>query len=816
MENFTNDVLYATRMLLKKPAFTSIAILTLALGIGANTAIFSVVNAVLLRPLPYKEPQKLVMIWGNLHREGLEQVNASTPEFIDYKEQSKSFEQIAAYEWHGFNLTGGDQPHRVVGARVTASLFPLLGIQPALGRTFSDEEDRPGYEQVAVISHRLWQQRFGSDANITEKPIQLNGKSFTVVGVMPAGFDYPFNNIDVWRPMAFTDDEVKEGERGSHGLDVIARLKQGVTIEQAQAEMNSIAQRIAEQHQDSYPKGFGINLISRHEQTVGKIRPALLVLLGAVSFVLLITCANVANLLLARAATRRREIAIRAALGASRWRLIQQLLTESVLLAVAGGALGLLFAVWGIDALIALAPGDIPRLKEIGIDSSVLGFTLFISVATGLLFGLAPALQSSRLNLNESLKEGGKSSSVGVRGGKLRGLLVISEVALALTLLIGAGLMIKSFFNLNQVNTGFDAENALSARIVLTPEKYVEPEQKRAFFNQLIERVESLPGIQSVSVVSALPLGDITNDRSFIIEGREGMQGLPGDAQPTSDYVVISANYFQTMGIPILRGRQLNELDNKEPAAAVVNETFVRKFFSNQEPLGKRIKLGGLQSPFAWLSIVGVVGDVRHRGPDKEVKPEMYVPYLQPRLPSYPVGAMFLVVRAADNPTHLIASVRDEVQAIDKDQPLANIETMSQRLSESVSERRFNMLLLGIFASVALTIAAIGLYGVMSYFVTERTHEIGIRMALGAQPHEVLRLVLGQGAKLVLIGVATGVMSSLLLTRLMASLLFGVSATDAITFTIISLFLTGVALGACFVPARRATKVDPMIALRYE
>ena len=814
-EQFAQDLRYGWRMLRKAPGFTAVAIITLALGIGATTAIFSVINGVLLRPLPYKAPDQLVMVWGNLYREGLEQMNASPPEFLDYQAAGQAFEQFAAYHWQGFNFTGGNQPVRVVGAKATASLFPLLGVSPELGRTFSEDEDRPGNDRVAVISHRLWQQRFGAEANIIGKTAQLDGKPFTIIGVMPAAFQYPYKDIAVWVPMAFAAEDLQESERGSHGLDVIARLKPGATIEQAQAEMNTIAAHVAEAHKDMYPKGFGIQLVSLHEQTVGDIRPALLVLLGAVGFVLLTACANVANLLLARASTRRREMALRAALGASRGRLMRQLLSESLLLAMAGGALGLLLALWAGKALVALAPGDIPRVQEVGIDSRALLFALLVSLTTGLLFGLAPALQASLLDLNDALKSGGRSSGDGTRGKRLRRLLVIAEVALALTLSVGAGLMIKSFLNLSQVSPGFDARNALSARIVLTPEKYAEPERKRGFFDQLLERVQALPGVQSAGVVSALPLSGYSNDRGFIIEGRQGMQGLPGDVQPTSDYVVASTSYFQTMGIPVVQGRGLQESDAGADLNVVVNEAFARRFFAEDGALGKRIKVGGLQSPFPWLTVVGVVGDVRHKGLDKDVKPEMYVPYRQRRMPAWPVGAMYLVVRGGDTES-LLEGVREQLRALDPDQPLANIETMGQRLGESVSERRFNMLLLGLFAALALTLAVVGLYGVMSYAVTERTQEIGIRMALGAEAGDVLRLIITEGGRVALLGVAAGVLASLALTRLMKSLLFGTSATDPLTFAGVALLLIAVSLLACYLPARRAAKVNPIVALRYE
>jgi putative ABC transport system permease protein len=806
-------------MLWKSPGLTAVAVLALALGVGANTAIFSVVNAVLLRPLPYKDPDRLVVLWGNNLKQGRGQLPVSFPNFLDWKNQNRVFEDMASYAYNQFVITGRQEPERVRGVFVSTGFFPVLGVRPSLGRTSRPEEER---EYLAVLSHALWQRRFGSDPSIIGQVITLNGKGYTVIGVMPPDFQFPPRDprfqptgtgAELWvtlsslfTPSPNLGDWI--GSRSLRGNRVIGQLKPGVTIQQAQAEMDTIAGRLEQAYPDANA-GVGVTLVPLHEQLVGHIRAALLVFLGAVGFVLLIACANVANLLLARTATREKEMALRAALGASRLRLVRQLLTESTLLALLGGALGLLLALWGVDLLVHLDTGNIPRANEIGIDGRVLSFTLAISLLTGMIFGLAPALQASKLNLNETLKEGGRSSAGSWRGRRVRGLLVVSEIALTLVLLIGAGLMIKSFRRLLETPPGFNPQNVLTMQIQVSSFQHSQPPQWVAFYRQVLERVAALPGVQSVGTCDSLPPRIFQRGNSFAIEGHPS----PGPGQsPIAQLFTISPDYFRALNVPLLKGRYFTEADTAAaPGVAIINETIARRFFPNEDPVGRRLKLGNPESQSPRLTIVGVVGDVKYSGLDADTEAGLYIPYLQ-----NPVPGMYLMVRTASYPLSLAAAVRGQVLAVDKDQPVANIKTMEQVLAESVAQRRLNTLLLGLFAAVALSLAMVGIYGVVSYSVSQRTHEIGIRMALGAQTGDVLRLVVRQGLQPVLIGMAIGLTGALALTRLLSSLLYGVSATDPATFVVISLLLTAVALLACYIPARRATKVDPMIALRYE
>ena len=804
------DLRYGARMLLKQPGFTLIAVLTLALGIGANTAIFSVVNAVLLRPLPYADDERLVTIWGKLPAAGVKRLYVSIPEFVDYRERTRSFTQVGVYAGTEFTLTGRGEAERLNGAQVSANLLPLLGVNPVLGRHFLTEEHEPDHSRVVILSHASWQRRFGGDPQLIGQGITLDGANHMVVGVMPQGFRFPGAEAEIWRPIAITNADLSNDERGSHWLRSVARLKPGVTMAQAQAEMDVLARSLQREHPANYEEnsGWGIRLVSLRDELVEDVREALLVLLIVVGCVLLIACANVANLLLARAAARQKEMAVRATLGAGRWRLIRQLLSESTLLALAGGVLGILLALWGNDYLLKLAPADLTNSGPIEIDGRVLIFTLLVSLLTALLFGLAPAWQSSKLKLNDALKEGGRSASAG--RGRLRNLLVIGEVAVALTLLVGAGLLLKSFYCLLQVDPGFDPASVLTMRLALSPADYSEGREQRAFYEQALDRIEALPGVQAAGVVHNMPFGGSGNSRNFSIEG------LP-EFPLNVDFFQASPNYFGAMGMRVASGRFFTSGDREgQPRVAVINETLARHFFPDRNPLGRRIKVGNPTGPFPWLSIVGVARDVKQDGLDEEARPALYVPYRQPPLPGWKVQFMFLAVRTQSDPLGLLPALRSAVQSLDKNQPVYRVATMEQLLARTVAARKFSMLLVVLFAAVALVLSVVGLYGVMAYTVTQRTHEIGIRTALGAQPGHVLRLVIGQGMMLALTGVAVGLAGAFGLTRLMKSLLYGVSAVDPATFAGVALLLTAVALLACWVPSRRATQVDPVVALRCD
>jgi putative ABC transport system permease protein len=802
MRTFLQDLRYGARMLVKQPGFTLIALLTLSIGIGANTAIFSVVNSLLLRPLPYSESEQLTWVWMDNRPEGIREDITSWPNFEDWRAQNQSFQAMAGVRDRRFNLTGAGEPEELYGANVSPNFFELMRVSPARGRGFNADEEHEGRDQVVVIGHDLWQRRFGGDANIVGQTLSLSGQPHTIIGVMPPGFQFP-NKTEVWKPLA--PDAQTRTARGSFWLPVIGRLKPGVTRAQAQTDMAGIAQRLEQQYPNTNT-GFGVNVVLMHEQLVGKMRTALWVLLGAVGCVLLIACANVANLLLARAATRQKEVAIRAALGASRGRVVRQLLTESVLLAAAGGVLGLLLARWGLDALVAFAPSDLPRAESISIDRRVLFFTLGLSLLTGLVFGLAPALQSSKLGLGEVLKEGGRSSGGG--GRHTRSVLVVAEIALALVLLVGAGLLLKSSWRLQQVNPGFNPERVLKVRLSLPPSKYPEGTNVVAFYQQLLERLRALPGVKAAGVTSSVLLYKVHNSAGISIEGRPAPSG---GSRPELPLDSVSPSYFQVLGMQLIQGRNFTEQDKRDGLpVAIVNETMARRFWPDEDPIGKRFTFGyGPQA--RWLTVVGVVRDSRRQGLDAPIRIESFLPYAQ-----RPLRAMEVVLRTTDDPLTMARTVRSAVWSLDGDLPVSEIQTVEQMVGARVASRRFNLLLLGLFALVAVLLAAVGIYGVMSYSVTQRAHEIGIRMALGAQTRAVLSLVIGQGMRLALLGVGIGLAAAVGLTRLMAGLLFGVSATDPMTFGAIALLLVGIALLACYLPARRATKVDPMIALRCE
>jgi putative ABC transport system permease protein len=810
MNGLWQDMKYGTRLLLKRRGFTAVAVLTLALGIGANSAIFSVINAVLLRPLPFEQADRLVRLGGNDLRKPADlPTTFSPPDFYDWRARNTVFEDVAAIDGWSPSLTGAGEPERIQAAKVSANFFSILRARPAAGRTFLPEEEKRGNHYVVVLSHALWQRRFGSDPSILGKQIELTGEKLQVIGIMPREFQMPrftgydYEEPELWIPFA---PDLKNWSRGGRSVDAaIGRLKPNVTIAQAQSELDAIGQQLQQQ----YPKSnasAGVKVVSLYEQLVGATRPALLLFVAAVGFVLLIACANVANLLLARAATRHKEIAIRTALGARRARIMRQLLTESVLLSLVGGALGLLLAMWATDLLLALSAGAIPRFEHAGLDRRVLLFTLLISTLTGVFFGLAPALHASKPDLNETLKDGGRTSA-GTGRGRVRALLVVSEIALSLVLLVGAGLLIKSFVRLQSVDPGFDPQNVLTMTVFLNGTKYPQDEQHPVFFDQVVERARNLPQVEHVGLVSNLPISG-NWDRLPIYP--EGQLIAEGEAQDTEEYMV-NTDYFGALRIPLREGRLFGAEDRAgAQPAVVINETTARRYWPNESPVGKRIKIGDPTN--AWLNVVGVVGDVRHYGLDKPANMQVYLPHQQK-----PSQQMTIVVRSSSaDAESQINAVRAQVWAVDKDQPVYAIKPMKEYVADSVAQRRFSMWIVAIFASVALVLAVVGIYGVMSYTVAQRTREIGLRMALGARGADILKLVVGQGMALTLAGVATGIVLAFAVTRVMSSLLFGVSAADPLIFSAVPVLLTSVALLACYLPARRATKVDPMVALRYE
>jgi putative ABC transport system permease protein len=814
METLWQDIRYGARMLLKSPSVSIVATIALALGIGANTAVFSVINAVLLRPLPFPNSERLMSIWETSPATGGQRGSSSYPNFADLRQQNNSFEGMSAFYVSDFVLTGKGDPERLSGAVANANLFQVLGVSPVVGRSFAADDDKPNANgHVVVLSQALFEKRFNSDAGILNQPIDLNGKVYTVIGVMPHGFEFPIQNepAQLWTTVAddYSGDHPITEQRGAHFLNVIGRLKSGVTREQAGADMDVIGARLEQQYPDTN-KRHGVSVEPALLALVGDVRPALLILLGAVACVLLIACANVANLLLARAASRNKEMAIRTALGASRRRVVRQLLTESVMLSLAGGGLGLLLAVWWSDLLVVLGKHEIPRAMQVGLDWTVLGFTFGVSILTGMIFGLVPALHSAKTGLTGSLKEGGRGSGEAARSSRLRGALIVAELAIAVVLLTGAGLLLKSLWRLEKTNPGFHPEQVQTFTVALPETKYTSERQSR-FFEDLKANTEATPGVEAASSVMPLPLSGDRFSISFEIEGRP----VPRSDQPSADYFAIGVGYFRTMGIPLIKGRDFNEHDqHPSPPVIIVTQTFARQYFPNEDPIGKHIKPGIAtfgDDRSVMREIVGVVGDVRSIGLDRVPRAAYYVPQTQT-----PFNQMVVVVRTANDPHAIIPTVTRKVAEADRDVPVFSVKTMNEYLGEAVSAPRFNTTLLAIFAAVALVLTIVGLYGVMSYSVAQRTGEIGIRMALGAQSSDVLRLVVGQGIKLVLIGLVLGVAGALAVTRVIESLLFSVGTKDPITFVAVAGLLSCVALLACYLPARRATKVDPLVALRYE
>ncbi len=820
METILQDIRYGFRSLIMTPAFTAVAVIVLVLGIGANTAIFTVVNSVLLRPLPYPESDQLVMLWETNPRFqiGVDTLPVTHGNFMDWREQNNVFEYVSALGVGRWNLTDAGEPERISGASVSANFFRLMGTEPELGRSFRDDEERPGAGKVIVISRSLWKRRFAGQTDVIGKTMTLDAESYTIIGVAPEGFQFPrakelpffvgvATQTDLWRPMILGDDFINKS-RANHQLSVMARLKPGVTRERAQTEMTAIAERL----EQSYPgsnQGIGVKVVPLNEQVVGNVRPALFVLMGAVALVLLIACANIANLLLARSSARQREIAIRTALGASRGRIVRQLLTEAMLLSTTAAITGTVMSLWGIEAILSLSRETLPRAYEISVDTRVLGFTVAIALLTSVLFGLTPALQASKINLSESLKEGSRGLSGGQRSNHVRSVLVVSEVALSMVLLIGAGLMIKSLAGLLKIDPGFKSDHTLTMNIALLGSKYPSASQQIAFFQNVTHRVETLPGVQSVGLISSAPLSGGVYAGGFSIEGRVATSETD---DLVADRRMISPAYLNSLGIPLLQGRGFTDRDDQSsPGVVIVTESWARRFLPDQDPIDKRIKLGGQDSTRPWLSIVGIAGDVRDTALESSPRPCVYIPY-----PQFPSSAMTLVVRAASDPKSLIPAIREGVWAVDKDQPITDVKTMDQYVADSVSARRFNAMSLAVFASLALVLASVGIYGVMAYSVTQRTHEIGIRVALGAQSPDVIKLVIGRAVAMVGAGVAIGLAGALALTRVMTSLLYGVSATDPMTFGVVAGLLVAVSVLASYIPARRATKVDPMIALRCE
>ena len=820
MGTIWQDLRYGWRMLRRSPGFTTVAVLTLAIGIGANASIFSIINTVLLRPLPFPDPNRIVLVWDTDPHRNITRSTASVAEFLDWQEQNHVFEELSAWRTWFYNLTGTGEPEQVWGVHSSGNFFRLLGVAPALGRDFRPEEERPGHEQVVIVSYGLWQRHYGGDQGIVGKSILIDDKPFTVIGVLPKDFTLWGNSrqLDLWMPFAFDRAQL---DRENHSVIVFGRLRKGITQPQAQAEMETIIARLKQQYPTVDPEN-GVHVVRFRDDLSRTLKPALLVLLGAVGFVLLIACSNVANLILARAAARDREIALRAALGAGRRRILRQLLTETALLAMIGGAAGIFVAYAGLHLLRAAFPpeggiGEIPHAAWIGIDGQVLGFTLAISLLTGILFGFAPAIQIARSELFETLKEGGRGSTGGRRGQFVRSSLVVAEIALSLILLVGAGLLMRSFFLLMSENLGFNPSNVLTMQIWLPESHYAPGPPLVNFYQQMIEHVATQPGVKSASAVNFLPLSGWGDYCNLDIAGRPAP---PPDQPFTAQYRVADWRYLQTMGIPVKAGRGFTSSDGPDAQGVVLlNEALAKLYWPREDPIGKqiRIHLPPTRSPWqpvardSWLTVVGVVQDVREWEWGEEKVAQVYLPYAQ-----NPSRIMRLVVRTEGDPAAFTPTVRHAIEGVDPNQPVTEIRTMDEFLVAAVSQRRLSMLLLGSFAGIATLLAAVGIYGVMAYAVTQRSHEIGIRMALGAEPADVLRMVVGDGMRLAVIGLFFGIAASVVLTRYLESQLYGVKATDPTTFVGVVLGLAAIAVAACYFPARRATKVDPLVALRYE
>jgi putative ABC transport system permease protein len=821
LSDFWQDIRYGARMLLKNPGVTVIVIMALALGIGANTAIFSVVNTVLIRPLPYDESERLIFL---TEKDAVrDEMSISYPNFTDWRNQNQTFEKMGVYNRADYNLTGAGDAERIGTGQVSADLFSVLRVNAAHGRVFTNEEDRPGGAPVVVLSHGLWQRRFGGQTSIIGHAITLNGKSYTVIGVMPESYLYP-SGVEMWVPVGQLSDRPNWQQRGNHpGLTGVARLKPGVTFEQAEADMNNVAVNLEKQYPDTN-RGNRIRLRPLLETFVVDVRRTLWVVLGVVAAVLLIACANIANLLLARATARRKEMAIRTAVGASRWRIARQLLTESILISLIGGSIGLILGYWGVQLILYISPTAIPRSREISLDWTVLGFTIGVSFLTGTLFGLIPAIQAAHVDVHETLKKTGRTTS-----GRhwLRSSLVVGEVATTLVVLIFAGLMIRSFYKLHQVNPGFSDERLTSFRVSLPEKKYETEEARGSFYNRLLEDIRTLPGVESAAAASGLPLGNNSSQIPFVIDGQSVP---PRDQMPKMEACIVTPDYFKAMNIPVVRGRVFTDRDNRSHLAGrdlsklngpqrllaglnliVIDEEFARRHWPNEDAVGKRIKLIGFPDN-PTLEVIGVVGRVKMESLNQNSdRVQGYFAFNQ-----VPDDSMIVTIKGASDPNQLINSVRAVVKRIDPDQPIYNARTMNEIRAESVQSQRVTVTLLSLFAGIALVLAIVGIYGVMSYSVTQRTHEIGIRMAVGARPRDVFKMILGHGMKLALIGVGLGLLLALAVTRFMVTMLFGVEPTDAATFGAIPLILSTVALLACYLPGRRATKVEPTISLRYE